>query len=147
MKIADFGISKRTAENFTALRTRTGTVAFVAPEVLLDDSSELEYTDAIDIWAMGVIAFLILTGKILFVDQHRGKRAQYINGGFAFPSEDLLANNVSQIGCDFVKRLMAVEAQNRPRAEEGLQSPWLASVKESSALESQRYRILSRVLL
>ncbi|MCJ1424382.1 hypothetical protein MMC29_002270 [Sticta canariensis] len=75
VKIADFGISKRATEGHTVLRTQIGTPAFAAPEVLgcfqLDDTSIDSYTNAVDIWSLGVMIFRILTSKPPFKDQHR----------------------------------------------------------------------------
>lgn len=109
VKIADFGISKRATEELTTLRILTGTPAFAAPEVLSFTQSE-SYTNAIDIW------FLILTRETLFKDQRR--LGQYVAGSFTFPSDVLLANKVSEQGCEFVRSLMAPKSENRPGAEE-----------------------------
>lgn len=134
MKIADFGISKRATEELTALRTLTGTPAFAAPEVLGFTQSE-SYTNAVDIWSLGVISFLLFTGKTLFKDQRL--LGQYIAGHFAFPLDNLLANKVSVQGCDFTKALMAPEAEDRPTAGECLQNPWLSSLVYQTS-EAQR---------
>lgn len=87
VKIADFGISKRATEGLTVLRILTGTPAFTAPEVLgfiqSSDRSEDAYTNAVDIWSLGVVTFLILTGKTLFKDQRR--LSQYVGGSFRSP--------------------------------------------------------------
>lgn len=104
-------------------------------------SSESQYTNAIDIWAVGVLTFLILTGKTLFIDHYAGQRARYIDGDFEFPFESLLANDISQTGCDFIKKLMTVEVKNRPGAEESLQTPWLAGFEEHTVFTSSRYRL------
>jgi serine/threonine protein kinase len=135
VKIADFGISKRAIEELTALRTLTGTPAFAAPEVLGFTQSD-SYTNAVDIWSLGVIAFLILTGETLFKDQRC--LGQYVTGRFTFPSDVLLAHKVSGQGCEFVKSLMALKPEDRPGAEESLQNPWLACLIEPAAPETQR---------
>ena len=135
VKIADFGISKRATEGLTALRTLTGTPTFAAPEVLGFTQSD-SYTNAVDIWSLGVIAFLILTGETLFKDQRR--LGQYVTGSFAFPSDVLLANKVSSRGREFIRSLMAPKSEDRPGAEESLQNPWLACRTETAAPESQR---------
>ncbi|MCJ1241142.1 hypothetical protein MMC14_009146 [Varicellaria rhodocarpa] len=122
--IADFGISKREIEGLTVFHTVTGTPAFTAPEVLgfvqPDDRLNDSYTNAIDIWSLGVITLLILTGEILFKDQRR--LGQYISGNFKFPSGVLLAN----------------KSKDRPRAKECLEHPWLDCLKEDAAHETQR---------
>lgn len=73
MKIADFGISKREIEGLTSLHTSGGTPAFAAPEMYGLSPS---YTNAVDIWSLGVITYLILTGEKL-VSNISG--AKYVN--------------------------------------------------------------------
>ncbi|MCJ1269155.1 hypothetical protein MMC22_009044 [Lobaria immixta] len=94
VKIADFGISKRATEGLTALRTRGGTPAFTAPEAhdffQSDDRLNDPYTNAVDIWSLGVITFLILTGVTLFKEV-RSLRL-YAAGRDKFPLDALLAN-------------------------------------------------------
>ena len=144
VKIADFGISKRETEGHTVFHTVTGTPAFTAPEVLgfvqRDNRLNDSYTNAIDIWSLGVITLLILTGEILFKDQRR--LGQYISGSFEFPLNVLLANKVSEQGCSFVRSLMAPKSKDRPRAKECLEHPWLDCLKEDAAHETQRYYLL-----
>ena len=141
VKIADFGISKRAMDGLTALRTMTGTPAFAAPEVLglfqPSDESKDSYTNAVDIWSLGVITYLILTSETLFKDQRR--LGQFVMGSFPLPLNVLLGNKVSEQGCDFVKRLMAAKSEDRPEVKECLQHPWLAHLVE--APETQRYYI------
>ena len=139
VKIADFGISKRATEGVTALRTQTGTPAFAAPEVLgflsSGDISNDSYTNAVDIWSLGMIAFFILTCETLFKDL--GRLGQYVTGSFPFPQEVLITNNVSAQGCDFVRSLMAPKSEDRPGVKECLQHPWLYCLIKPS--ETQRY--------
>ena len=139
VKIADFGISKRATEGVTALRTPTGTPAFTAPEVLgfvrTGDESSDSYTDAVDIWSLGVIAFFILTGEIIF--KYRYRLDQYVSGSFNPPSNNSLEMKVSAQGCGFVRSLIAPIPDNRPKVKECLQHPWLACLED--AVENQRY--------
>ena len=141
VKIADFGISKRVTEGLTALRTLTGTREFVAPEVLgfvrSDDRLNGSYTNAVDIWSLGVITFLILTGETLFKDLRR--LYQYAVGSYKFPLVVLLANKVSEQGCDFIKSSMAPKSEDRLRAKECLQHPWVDFLIEDAAPHTQRY--------
>ena len=144
VKIADFGISKRATEGLTALRTRTGTPAFTAPEVLgiiqSNDQSYDSYTNAVDIWSLSVIAYFILTGEILFKDLRR--LGQYVAGNFKFPSNVLLVNKVSGQGCDFLKSSMTSKSEDRPRANECLQHSWLGFLIDDAASDTLRYYFL-----
>ena len=128
MKLADFGISKKAVENITALRTRVYTLNYAAPEVLgfahSDDIDSDSYTNAVDIWSLGVIVFLIFSGELPFPSPaHLGR---YINGRYSFPSEKLLANNIDSHGCKAIEVMLAPSAHARPRAEECLQDSWWA---------------------
>ncbi|KAF7510469.1 hypothetical protein GJ744_006315 [Endocarpon pusillum] len=137
VKIADFGISKRATEGLTELRTQIGTRAFAAPEVFSFQAANTlsnSYTNAVDIWSLSVITFLILTGNMPFEDLRQ--LFGYVIGNFTFPTEGLLANKVSTQGCDFVKCLMAPKAEDRPRVKESLQHPWLHCLV--NAPETQR---------
>ena len=86
---------------------------------------------------MGVITFLILTGETLFKDQRR--LGQYAAGTFKFPLNVLLANKVSEQGCDFIKRSMVPKSEDRLRAKECLQHPWVDLFIEDATLHTQRY--------
>lgn len=101
-------------------RTQTGTPAFAAPEVLryfqLSDSSNNSYTNAVDIWCLGVIVLFMLTSEVLFQDQRRLGR--FVAGGFALPLDGLLANKVSAQRCDFIKSSLALKSEDRPTVKE-----------------------------
>ena len=130
IKIGDFGISKRTEEGRTDLRSFAGTPGFLAPEVLghIDadaDEKSSAYTHAVDIWSAGEITFRILVGEAPF--QSMSTLGLYARGLMTFPTGVLLSRSVSQSACDFVKNLMAPRAKNRLSAEEALAHVWLRS--------------------
>ena len=92
------------------------------------------YTNAIDMWSLSVITFLILTSETLFNDPSR--LGQYVTSSFTFPLDILLAKKVSEKGCNFVRSLMALKPEDRPKAKECLRHPWLHHL--TGALEIQR---------
>lgn len=59
IRIADFGLAK-SANPVTLLASAQGTYAFMAPEVLRD----FGYSTASDVWSIGVIGYLLLTGLL-----------------------------------------------------------------------------------
>ena len=91
---------------------------------------------------MGVIAFLILTGETLFKNPH--SLGQYVAGSFSFPTDVLLAKEISAKGCTFVRSLMAPRLEDRPGVKDCLQHPWLASLSE--APESKKIHVLPPTL-
>lgn len=151
VKLADFGISKSTSG--TTPRTRIGTHGFLAPEIHgfppPKSTRGNEYTNAVDLWALGCLVHQILTSRIPFtlvelestsqesgilIPSSRTKRldtrfnmthfAAFCDGA-DFPSEDLQNSQVSRSGVDFVMRLLVVDPESRMSAAEALNHPWL----------------------
>lgn len=61
VKIADFGLSKFFSGE-TVLSTMCGSPQYVAPEVLGVGDGLKEYSPAVDMWSIGVILFILLSG-------------------------------------------------------------------------------------
>lgn len=126
------------------MRTLTGTPAYTAPELLLRFGQHVSisrdsYTNAVDLWSLGVIAFYMLTGELLFKDQNVLR--DFAKGLVPFPMHNLIANNINEQGCSLVKRLMSLKPEHRPGAKESLQDPWLVSMLDylSHVPDSKRY--------
>jgi calcium/calmodulin-dependent protein kinase I len=68
VKIADFNVSKfieNKVQKYNSLSrenykmwTYTGTIAFTAPEVFMED----EYTESVDLWSAGCVLYTMLCG-------------------------------------------------------------------------------------
>jgi calcium/calmodulin-dependent protein kinase I len=62
IKIADFGLSKNMAPN-DVLSTMCGSPQYVAPEILeMGTGNSDQYSPACDMWSIGVILFILLSG-------------------------------------------------------------------------------------
>lgn len=132
----------------TALRTFSGTLGFVAPEVLVRSgmldaenlADEKEYTLAVDIWAMGEIIYRSLCGESPFTKS----LAAYVNGTSSLPLDTLRRHSISDEGCDLIQRLMKVQPKERPTAAKALQHAWFAAQQPSprSSGEFPRYACL-----
>ena len=64
VKIADFGISKRIEDGLGMSTTLKGTLGYIAPEIYGFTEKGSPY--AVDIWAVGEIAFKMLTKQQTF---------------------------------------------------------------------------------
>ncbi|KAK5676714.1 hypothetical protein LTS10_010477 [Elasticomyces elasticus] len=134
VKIADFGLSKRVLTDSTALRTTAGTQDFMAPEMLglgsveYDSSDENtqrsdSYTNAVNIWAVGVIAYLLLTGEMPF---SRPKLGRYASGKIMFPMQAFVDNGVGQEAQTTIKSFTASDPRDRPSADASINKGWLS---------------------
>jgi serine/threonine protein kinase len=69
VKIADFGLSKFFS-NDNVLSTMCGSPQYVAPEVLGVGDGLKEYSPAVDMWSVGVILFILLSGYSPFGERN-----------------------------------------------------------------------------
>ncbi|KAL4901564.1 kinase-like domain-containing protein [Aspergillus multicolor] len=130
LKVGDFGISKCVDQGQTVLRTLAGTPHYMAPEVIAGYSavppSDYSYTSAVDIWAVGVIAYQILIGTLPFptiastVTYSKDPKCTAI-------FDTLRQRGVSSEATSFVKSLLSVVPEDRPTARGSLQLPWSRS--------------------
>jgi serine/threonine protein kinase len=106
-----------------------GTQKFVAPEVLLSDDKS-PYTNAVDIWSAGMIAFLVLTGM---PNMNFKSMLRYSVGlEKSFPDQTLITQEVSSVGRSFVQALLSRDANDRPSATESLQHSWTRQTNDLS---------------
>jgi len=125
VKISDFGLAKL-SRNFPERLPRATSICgsdfYLAPEVIRQE----EYGREIDIWALGVIAYVLLSGSLPFFHNvlHKLYR-KIVERDLTFPEQAW--KQVSKGGMDFVLRMLQVRPGDRPTAELGLTHPWLRS--------------------
>lgn len=125
VKIGDFGVSKRISiDDATALRTCIYTPSYAAPEVVRQDGKE--YSRAVDTWSLGCVIHEVLTRKVPFPDVF--ELTQYVLGLIPFPSH-LDECGVTAPGICFIRKLLAVNPDDRPSAERATQDPWLCATE------------------
>ena len=65
IKIGDFGVSKMITP-YEIMREQTGTPAYIAPEIILDEG----YSGfGADVWSSGVVLYTMLYGVVPFRNQ------------------------------------------------------------------------------
>lgn len=141
VKIGDFGISKRSEEENTALRTAIGTRDYMAPELKglvhsqgSSESNEFSYTFAVDMWALGELTFGMVTQRPAFPDPN--VLVNYVLRGHPFPLSALEAMGASSDCCDFINKSMIADPGNRLTASEACRHPWLQLSRPSSRASS-----------
>lgn len=83
--ITDFGLaSSRKKGDECLMKTTCGTPEYIAPEILV----RKPYTNAVDMWALGVISYILLSGTMPFEDDNRMRLyRQILKGKYSFSGE------------------------------------------------------------
>lgn len=72
--ICDFGLSKMMSEKYMMKSQTAGSPIYMAPELLRDE----EYSDKVDVYSYGIIAYEILTGKLAYPEAKNIKELRSI---------------------------------------------------------------------
>ena len=126
---ADFGFARHVTEE--GLKTRCGTPAFVAPEIVLGR----RYKQPVDMWSIGVILFMMLGGYNPFTEGSGDLRALFRKvraGDFTFHQSQW--KNVSPEAKCLIARLLTVDPDYRYTAKQALQSSTQQTLAQTSAL-------------
>ncbi|XP_072616171.1 serine/threonine-protein kinase 17A isoform X2 [Vulpes vulpes] len=128
IKIVDFGLS-RIMKNSEELREIMGTPEYVAPEILSYDPISM----ATDMWSIGVLTYVMLTGISPFLGDNKQETFLNISQMSLSYSEEEF-DVVSESAIDFIKTLLVKKPEDRATAEECLKHPWLteSSIQDPS---------------
>merc|ERR1719270_2498917 len=121
LKLADFGLAVVVRE---PLFTVCGTPTYVAPEIL----AETGYGVKVDVWAVGVILYILLCGYPPFSSRTNNQEElfdQILSGLFEFNSPDW--DDISYPAKELISWSLVVDPLQRYSAKEILQHPWIVS--------------------
>lgn len=141
VKVSDFGLAK-ISQSGSFLKTFCGTLAYLAPEVMSGKNRgpqhtalAARYSNLVDIWSIGCLAYVILTGYLPFdgsTQEHL--YANVLNGRFLMgPLKD---KGISESGISFISSLLQVDPLKRPSALEALNLPWIKEGESQRPVES-----------
>ncbi|XP_044620070.2 calcium/calmodulin-dependent protein kinase type 1B isoform X1 [Equus asinus] len=112
--VSDFGLSKIQAGNM--LGTACGTPGYVAPELL----EQKPYGKAVDVWALGVISYILLCGYPPFYDESDPELfSQILRASYEFDSP--FWDDISESAKDFIRHLLERDPQKRFTCQQALQ--------------------------
>ena len=119
LKVIDFGLSKEPKANKKAFSDVVGSVSYLSPQML-----EYEYNLKCDIWALGVVAYVLLCGRFPFEARKKVDEIHNIASGLVHFNHSIF--DTYSTGCTrFIRSLLAYKEDDRPSAKEALRHPWL----------------------
>ncbi|XP_059489093.1 calcium/calmodulin-dependent protein kinase type II alpha chain isoform X3 [Neocloeon triangulifer] len=120
VKLADFGLAIEVSGDQQAWFGFAGTPGYLSPEVLKKEP----YGKPVDIWACGVILYILLVGYPPFwdEDQHR-LYAQIKAGAYDYPSPEW--DTVTPEAKNLINQMLTVNPAKRITASEALKHPWI----------------------
>ncbi|XP_006560599.1 calcium/calmodulin-dependent protein kinase II isoform X40 [Apis mellifera] len=120
VKLADFGLAIEVQGEAQAWFGFAGTPGYLSPEVLKKEP----YGKPVDIWACGVILYILLVGYPPFwdEDQHR-LYAQIKTGSYDYPSPEW--DTVTPEAKNLINQMLTVNPSKRITASEALKHPWI----------------------
>jgi calcium/calmodulin-dependent protein kinase I len=119
IKLADFGFAARVHQP-KSLTKQCGTPFFVAPEILI----RKPYDQQSDMWSVGCIVYLLLSGNLPFLGRSQKELfRKIISGRYDFKEE--IWNDVSEDAKDLVRKLLVLDPDVRLTAKKALLHPWL----------------------
>jgi calcium/calmodulin-dependent protein kinase I len=116
VKLVDFGLSK----SATTTKSFIGTQGYLAPEM---NKRRKEYTPAVDMWALGVTMYAIMTGCLPYDDDQEAENQEKQNIEAAFPDD--MWGDRDKRAVDCIRRLLQIDPTKRLTAEELCKHPWL----------------------
>ncbi|XP_061611605.1 myosin light chain kinase, smooth muscle-like isoform X1 [Phyllopteryx taeniolatus] len=121
IKIIDFGLASKLEEG-KPLMVMHGTPEFVAPEVISYESVGVET----DMWSIGVICFILLSGESPFQGNSDAETFALVTAAhYNFDPESF--EDISDQAKDFISGLLKKERRSRLSCIEALVHPWMAS--------------------
>uniref|UniRef100_A0AAR2JDU5 non-specific serine/threonine protein kinase n=1 Tax=Pygocentrus nattereri TaxID=42514 RepID=A0AAR2JDU5_PYGNA len=138
VKLTDFGDAAHLSGS-PYIHRLVGSPEFSAPELVLGEPASL----ASDLWSLGVLAYVMLSGASPFLDESAEETCLNIcRLDFSFP-EDYF-RGVSGAARDFVRSLLRAETSRRPSAQSCLQGePWLRPRAASGAARLDTARLVA----
>ena len=120
IRLLDFGLSKIISQGEKCTEPY-GTLSYVSPEVLQD----IPYDQKTDLWSIGVVSYLLLSGVLPFDDENNNNEIARKTVHEKTPFYPSLWNDVSKEAIDFVDQLLQKDPNNRMNMNELFEHPWM----------------------
>ncbi|KAM5172373.1 death-associated protein kinase 2 isoform 2-T2 [Mantella aurantiaca] len=119
IKLIDFGLAHK-IEDGVEFKNIFGTPEFVAPEIINYEPLGL----AADMWSIGVITYILLSGASPFLGENKQETLSNITAvNYEFDEE--FFSHTSDLAKDFIRKLLVKNTRKRLTIQEALCHPWI----------------------
>ena len=123
LKLIDFGLSKQV--KYKKMKTIVGTPYYIAPEVLTG-----KYGVKCDIWSLGVIMYILLSGYLPFPGDNIVKVFTKVqDADYNFDQKEWA--KVSPEAIDLIKNMLMIDTRKRYNAEMCLNHKWFTNINKN----------------
>mmetsp|Transcript_47160 Transcript_47160/g.85143 ORF Transcript_47160/g.85143 Transcript_47160/m.85143 type:complete len:611 (+) Transcript_47160:142-1974(+) len=133
VKLIDWGLG--ISFGGSVMRTAVGSFTYAAPEVI-SSRNVTAYTQACDIWSLGVVAYVMLCGKPPFWGTEHQHLAHARAGRFPMSGGPIWPS-ISDEAKDFIRSTLKGNASERPTIDEVASHPWLTKMDFEHNTEAQ----------
>ncbi|KAA8497547.1 CDPK-related kinase 5 [Porphyridium purpureum] len=136
VKLIDFGVSFLVEEANLMNRINIGSALYLPPENIYGEP----YTYKADIWSVGIIAFICLTGSLPYdLTMSENLLDVVLEFGPSFDLKDF--KSLPADAQNFVRQMLSTDKEQRPNAEQLLSHPWLQKFITSSAAKKESNKV------
>ncbi|OHT01652.1 CAMK family protein kinase [Tritrichomonas foetus] len=138
IKLADFGFSKELTNDNVLMKTQCGSPIYAAPELVSNENYDGK---KVDMWSVGVIIFVMITGEIPWQDVENAQHLFYQiqTARYHIPS------TVSEAARNLINGLMQPRPEIRFSASEAFSHPWVQAHPMMFEGQSQQCFLSSRM--
>lgn len=133
LQLTDFGFSRSCgASGKEEWTDGCGSVGYIAPEVVKCIRGQKSgYSTQCDMWSVGVIGFILLSGVMPFTGDEAARMSKISRGRYNMKPE--LWSSVSPDGINFIQALLTVCPSKRLTARTALKHPWFSPIQGEAA--------------
>ena len=121
VKIGDFGIARVLQHTYDCAQTAIGTPYYLSPEIC----QEKPYNQKSDIWSLGSIAHVLLTGHVPFVYELDLAAMQFQRKDAPMVLQNDSNFDITIRAKEFLKATLNYDRNDRLTIDECLNHPWL----------------------
>jgi len=141
VKVIDWGLSSDFHKG--SMKSSVGSPTYTGPEVHSAQGEEI-YTSACDLWSLGVLTYVMLSGKPPFWGNPQTQMRKMQQEEYPIKSGDWL--RVSESAKDFIRRLLKADPRERMTIDQVLSHTFLTHAPSDKVEKPQMQQVLSNIV-